>query len=156
MKTRFSLIQPLATLGIILILSVFFSPHAAAQYDSKSEPAVLGRADAGASINKLLWFSLGCGSGAIGMYLFMLGYENLSADLLTAGPAVIAAPALMAQFGNAPPRTDRLIGKSPEYVEVYVAAYKKEKRAFKGALAGIGALLGVIGGFIIAANALAK
>ena len=154
MKTRFSLIQPFATLGIILMLSVFFSPHAAAQYDFKSAPAVLGRADASADTNRLLWFSMGCGSGAIGTYLFLLGLESASAEVAVAGGVLGAVPEIMIQVGNAPPPTDRLIGKSPEYVEVYVASYKEEKADIKRGWGILGLLLGSVGGVIIAIKTL--
>lgn len=153
MKTRFSLIQPLATLGIILTLSLFFSPHAAAQHEFESSAAVLARIDARANTNRLLWFSMGCVSGTIGMYLILLSTENLSAELLTAGTIIGVAPELMIPFGNAPPSTDRLIGKSPEFVEIYVFSYKEEKRKLKG-WSAVGGLLGVAVGFLIAANTL--
>lgn len=153
MKTRFSLIQPFAMLGIILTLSMFFSVHAAAQHEFESPAAVLARIDARANTNRLLWFSMGCVSGTIGMYLLILGRERLSAELMIAGSVIGGAPGLMIPFGNAPPPSDRLIGKSPEYVEVYVFSYKEEKRELKG-WSGLGGLLGITVGGLIAIRTL--
>lgn len=153
MKTRFSLIQPFAMLGIILTLSMFFSPHAAAQHEFESSAAILARIDARANTSKLLWFSMGCVSATIGMYLMILGYENSSTASLIVGTVIAGAPEMMIPFGNAPPPTDRLIGKSPEFVEVYVFSYKEEKKNLKG-WSVVGGLLGIGVGMLIAVSTL--
>ncbi len=162
MKKSSNLLYPFATLGILLMLSVFFSPHAAAQYNFKSDPsdpAVLSRVEAKVNTNKFVWFSVGCGTGAVSMYLAGRGAHSLvtedssygssrglSYGQIFAGLGLATAFQTAIYIGNSPPSTDRLIGKSPEYVEVYIAAYKEEKLEIKNTWGNLGFLLGVTGG----------
>ena len=78
MKMKFSLLQLFSVLGIVLTLSMFFFPHVAAADALENNAALLARADARADTSKFLWLSIGCGSGAVGLYLLVLGRQNLS------------------------------------------------------------------------------
>ena len=69
------MIKTFAALGIILTLSLFFAPRAVAEDALEANAAVIARADANSDTSKLLWSSIGCGSGAVGMYQ-MLTEQN--------------------------------------------------------------------------------
>lgn len=147
MKMRFSLFQLFSVLGIVLTLSMFFFPYTAGAAASGDTAALLARADARADTGKFLWFSIGCGSGAVGMYLLGLARVNLSFGELISGGAIMVAPWVLSHVGNAPP-SGRFLGKSPEYVKVYVAAYEEEKQKIKNDWGALGGLLGIVVGGI--------
>lgn len=153
MKNRFNLLQLFAALGIVLTLSMFCFSYAAAADALEDNAALLARADAKADTSKFLWFSIGCGSGAVGLYLLGLGRLNLSFEYLIAGGLTGFVPWALSHAGNTPP-SDRLLGKSPAYVKVYVAAYQEEKHHIKKDWGGWGVALGALVGAGIFASQL--
>ena len=64
-------------------------------------------------------------------------------------------PWIMSHVGNAPP-SGRLLGKSPAYVEIYVAAYEEERHRIKKDWGRWGTLLGILVGGIAAASIVAS
>ena len=155
MKMRFSLLQFFAALGIALTLSMFFFPHVAAANALEDNAAVLARADARADTSKFLWLSIGCGSGAVGLYLLYLGRQKLSYGEFITGGLIGFIPWTLSHMGNAPP-SGRLLGKSPAYVKIYVAAYEEERQGIKKNWGRLGTLLGIVVGGIAAVSIVAN
>ena len=134
---------------------MFFFPHAAAAAAAEDNAAILARADARADTSKFLWLSIGCGTGAVGLYLLALARENLSYGEFISGGLIGAGPWLLSHVGNAPP-SGRLLGKSPEYVNVYVAAYEEERHRIKRDWGSLGSLLGIVAGGIVVVSIVAN
>ncbi len=155
MKMSFSLLQFFSALGIVLTLSMFFFTHAATAEALEDNAAVLARADARADTSKFLWLSIGCGSGAVGLYLLALGRQKLSYGEFIMGGLIGFVPWAMSHVGNAPP-SDRLLGKSPAYVKIYVAAYEEERQGIKKESGRWGTLLGILVGGIAAVSIVAS
>ncbi len=148
MKVRFNLFQLLAVFGIVLTFSLFCFAQLAVADILEDNAALLGRADAQASTSKLLWFSIGCGTGTAAIYLAVLARQRLSFGEFIAGAIIGLSPTILTYVGNAPPAA-HLAGKSPNYVRVYVAAYEEEKQHIKEMSGRWGGLLGVVIGAII-------
>ena len=155
MKNRFNLLQLFAALGIVLTLSMFCFSYAATADALEDNAALLARADAKVDTSKFLWFSIGCGSGAVGLYLLGLGRQKLSYGEFIMGGLIGFVPWAMSHVGNAPP-SDRLLGKSPAYVEIYVAAYEEERQGIKKEYGRWGTLLGILVGGIAAVSIVAS
>ena len=155
MKIRFNLLQLFSVLGIVLTLGMFFLSHAAAPEALEDNAALLARADARADTSTFLWLSIGCGSGAVGLYLLALARKNLSYGQFISGGLIGLVPWTLSHVGNAPP-PDRLLGKSPAYVEIYVAAYGEERQGIKKEYGRWGTLLGILVGGIAAVSIVAS
>ena len=116
--------------------------------------------DASSDINKLLWFGAGVGACCIGGPIFGLagglvggliipGHPSAPDDI---GPFAVGcsfgfiASGLISLIGiynyqvNSPP--ERLLGKSPEYIEFYINAYKIKTRSLRTKWAAAGAAAG--------------
>ena len=86
-------------------------------------------ADAEATVNKPLWFAVGCLFTGLGTIV-----------------AYVMEPS---------PPASRLMGKSPEYVAFYTDAYKSKAKSIQGrtALTGCGITLGVYAAYIVLVGA---
>ena len=134
---------------------MFFFSHAAAAEALEDNIALLARADARANTSKFLWFTIGCGSGAVGLYLLAQARQKLSYGQYISAGLIGLIPWTLSHIGNAPP-ADRFLGKSPAQVKIYVAAYEEERHRIKKEWGNWGSLVGVLGGAIAAVSIIAS
>ena len=123
--------------------------------------------DASGDINKPLWFGAGAGicciggavGGLAGAYVgnliapptggslgpFLDFGDGAAAGCLVGAVAGVSIPFIGIENSQAEPPTERLLGKSPAYVEFYTDAYQKKTRSLRKrwATAGMGAAVGV-------------
>ena len=106
--------------------------------------------DASRDVNKLLWFSAGLGSavitGPLGTYAGGIIGRNISGDVVMGALAglVVGATAplfLIDNYDPGPP-SERLIGKSPEYIDHYTKTYKSKAKSIRKRSATVGCLFG--------------
>ncbi len=129
--------------------------------------------DASGDINKLLWFGAGVGvcciggtigglTGALvgdliappadtglGSLAPLLGFgDGAAVGCLVGVVAGVSIPFIGIHSYQANPPAERLLGKSPKYVEFYTDTYKSKTRSLRGgwAAAGFG---GVVGGLLL-------
>lgn len=105
--------------------------------------------DAGKDVNKKVWAAGGFG-GCMLFYPIVLTIENMdrnSSGLDDIGTIVItgcclssftAIPMGVALFKTINVSPERLIGKSPEYIDAYTAAYKRNVRMQRFFSSGVG------------------
>ena len=117
--------------------------------------------DAEADLNKLLWTGVGCGilwfpialagiGVAIGLAAGTQSYSggDLLNDQSTCGACVgltigcLIPPISIYNYRPTPP-PERLLGKSPEYIDVYTDAYKKRARQFQLTYSATGCAVGI-------------
>ncbi len=163
----------LALLMAVLIFSTSFTIFAE-QKSVEVQAKIAAERDAETDVNKLLWGSVGVPVGAfcslVGAATIVIGAlsavsnEFIGAEatsscitvLLLSEPAVCACVGLgcglslftaigITRPSNPPP--ERLIGKSPEYVDFYINAYRAKARRLKGLSTAMGAAGGC--GFVL-------
>ena len=129
------------------------------------EAKVAAERDASSDINQLLWFGAGVGTlaagclgGTVGMLVvnFIAPRDSsepsglMPFDDISGGAAVVGCvgcavglilPIRAIYNYQSPPPPERLIGKSPEYVEFYTDAYIAKSRSLRIQWATIGAAL---------------
>ena len=134
------------------------------------EAKVAAERDASLDTNKLLWFSAGAGiaivGGSIGACIgaavgSIINPGTYSGDSFfpiyapsraqCTGPFIgIPIGGLVPLIGiymyQGNPHPERLVGKSPEYVESYTDTYKATTRSIRTKWAAAGGLIGVVGG----------
>ena len=123
------------------------------------QPEVLAAAeqDASRDVNKLLWFSAEVGSvfiiGSLGVCAgkVMGGTVSGGEVMGTLAGLVIGAtgPLFLIDNYDPDPPSERLVGKSPEYIDYYTKTYKSKARSIRkqSAMAGClfaGCLLGLV------------
>lgn len=167
MKTNLtSRLSLLALLMVVLILSIPFTTFAQ-QKSVEVQAEMAAERDAKADVNKLLWTGAGplfCLLGAISggsvAEISDRGGASIEGIILSGvcvGGSVCGLFSLGVISYRSYPPSERLIGKSPEYVGFYTAAYEREirlrraKHAAAGALPFYGLML-LIGGVIEAAG----
>jgi len=150
---------------VLLVVLLTFSSHTVfgggplptkSKVERKQTPGeIQAKQDAKNDVNKFAWFTaslIGCASSRATIGLYSGGYiggpDNslcLSLSLLTM--AVPFLPIVSALSASSAPPTERLLGKSPEYVNAYVDSYAKEvkRQRVKFSLAGCGVSLLIIG-----------
>ena len=114
--------------------------------DERAAAKVDAERDAGNDVNKLIWGGVSCVAVPVGITLagagcaFALnwefdrtrglsGGEGLIVNLLICGGGIVAfSPAVLARFMKPTPPSERLLGKSPEYVDTYVDTYVRKVR----------------------------
>ena len=119
----------MATLLLFSMMPVSLAQQNAAQTQAE--------ADASADISKADWFMLGGLGSTLGCFLGCAGgcflgglgpHRGAQEDLALAGGillGVCAVPtAVFVYSHNVTPPPERLLGKSPEYIEAYTQAYK--------------------------------
>ena len=83
------------------------------------------------------------------------GEEKFILRTVYLGGLIGLVPWTLSHVGNAPP-PDRLLGKSPAYVEIYVAAYGEERQGIKKEYGRWRTLLGILVGGIAAVSIVAS
>lgn len=114
----------LAFLMVVLLLS---SPLATLAQQISVE--VQAQQDAKSDFNKFAWFTagyIGCASGWTILALNDETEDSIRIPLACLGMTVPLLPIVFAISAASAPPTERLLGKSPEYVNVYVDSYAKE------------------------------
>ena len=117
--------------------------------------------DASNNVNRLLWFGTGVGTCCIGGTIGYLAGGSVVSLLIPAnsstshdiGGAAVGWSAIAGGLipligiynyqGDPPP--ERLLGKSPKYVEFYTDAYKTKTRSLRTKWAAVGTAAAVIG-----------
>lgn len=113
--------------------------------------------DASRDVNKLLWFSAGAGGvaiiGPLGAYAgnVVIGKIIDPFSGVLAGFVVGATGSLFFIDNYDPdPPSERLVGKSPEYVDYYTKTYKSKAKSIRKRSATVGCLFGgCLLGFIV-------
>lgn len=119
----------LALLMVVLLLS---SPLATLAQQNSAE--IQAKQDAKSDVNKFAWFTagfIGCASGWTMIALmdrrgYIVSDSTLDQSLRCLTVTIPFLPMVSAIFVSSTPPTERLLGKSPEYVNVYVDSYAKE------------------------------
>lgn len=127
---------------VLLVVLLTFSSHSVLGRARPTKPKVerkqspieiQAKQDAKNDVNKFAWFTaglIGCASAWTMIELMDRGYidpENrlgLLRCLIVAIPPFL--PIVYAKSASSAPPTERLLGKSPEYVNAYVDSYAKE------------------------------
>ena len=146
-KRSTSLISVLLT--VFLVFSMLFMTFAQQNPKYEDERAAAkadAERDAANDVNKLIWGGVSCVAGAVGITGCLLGglivafgaeygdgwsdEEILITSLLTCGGGGIVAfsPVVLAGSMKPTPPSERLLGKSPEYVDTYVNTYVRKVR----------------------------
>ena len=145
--------------AILIVILLLFStiPVSFAQ-----QPAVKAQAEADASADisnksKTEWFLLGGLGGTLGCFLGCAGGflcapdvpRNLGDDFIATSTVLLGACAVpIAAFiypRNVIPPPERLLGKSPEYIEVYTQAYTSRTVLLRRVFVTAGSIAGNLG-----------
>ena len=121
------------------------------------EALAVAEQDASHDVNKLLWFSAGVGSvviiGPLGAYAgnIVIGGTIDSVSGILAGFVVGATgPLFLIENYDPDPPSERLVGKSPEYIDYYTRTYKSKTKSIRKRSATVGCLFGsCLLGFIV-------
>ena len=176
MKIRFSVLQLLSIMIAALVFSTSFPSPSMAQYDSVEAAKTDAKADAKADTNKFFWVATGCGAslltlGIAGLmlnkYISQTGsasyrridqpdvkravdrYDDL-AVVVALVPYSVASSAVWGaskSYKLSPP-TARLIGKPPQYIDVYTTTYKKQKEDTQSTWGLVGLAVGSVAGLV--------
>ena len=169
-------IMPFATLAQQKSTQTEISESAAAQ-DANAvnlDTKAAAEQDASNDINNMLWLSAGLGfayAGGIGgwiagsitdgrilgdSYVLPLPGKGAVVGILLGGLAGIVATIAAIDKSTVDVPTERLIGKSPEYVEFYTDTYQRKMRSLKADWAAAGAASGcalpIIGCLLVLMN----
>ena len=126
---------------IILLVILLFSFSTLSFADTARFDA---RRDAEREVNDTVWALAGFSAPLlIGGYYISGGTTGGAISYMIFTPGVVVGAS---QFYPISPRSDRLLGKSPTYVSVYVAAYKSEIKSLRrrSLLWGFGAGVGLL------------
>ena len=157
-KRSTSLISVLLT--VFLVFSMLFMTFAQQNPKYEDERAAAkadAERDADNDVNKFTWFYFSslAGIGAVlpggcSLGLAELGSDSLSAEdkligsLCMCGGSIVAfLPAVLAISIKPTPPSERLLGKSPEYIDAYVDIYVRKVRRRRGRVSAIGSAVGV-------------
>ena len=105
--------------------------------------------DVSRDVNKLLWFSAGVGSvviiGPLGAYAgnVVIGGTIDPVSGVLAGFVIGATgPLFLIDNYDPDPPSERLVGKSPEYIDYYTKTYKSKAKSIRKRSATVGCLFG--------------
>ena len=110
---------------------IFSMPFATLAQQTTAQAVAAAEADASKDVNKPLWFGAGCLLPVTGSLLKPYGYIMLLGGL----GGYIYQPG---------PPPSRLMGKSPEYITAYTAAYKSKVAYVQTNWMGVGCLSGCV------------
>lgn len=120
---------------LFMVVLTFSMPFVTvAQQNSGASQVIVdtATADANRDVNKPLWFGTGCLISGL-LFLPLSGwYSCLLPPIGLTGT----------YFYRPNPPLSRLIGKSPEYVDVYTSAYKSKRETIQVQWASVGCLTG--------------
>ena len=112
--------------------------------------------DASRDVNKLLWFSAGVGSvvviGPLGAYVGNVvgGTIDPFSAVLMGFVVGATGPLFLIDNYDPNPPSDRLVGRSPEYIDYYTQTYKNKTKSIRKRSATVGCLFGgCLLGFIV-------
>ena len=118
---------------LVLFMMVLLLSSPLATLAQQVSAEVQAKQDAKSDVNKVAWFTagfIGCASGWTMLALIDSGDYIDSATLDQSLRCLVVMvpflPMVSAIFVSSTPPTERLLGKSPEYVNVYVDSYAKE------------------------------
>ena len=115
------------------------------------EARTVAQHDAQSDVNKMMWFGAGSlVSGGTLLVFRIVGEETPL--LLCGGTCLLQGAAFAGTFFYSPPLSpSRFLGKSPEYIAYYTAAYKAEARKIQAVWGIVGYISGglVMGGILI-------
>ena len=151
------------------VLTEVSKTAAAQNANAVAEAKAAAERDASKDTNKLLWFCIGGTLPWALVYGFMGGHMIQNPSEYTGGWVInfeehealacgIGLLALSAScigiasrgiFAKTPPPPERLIGKSPEYVESYLNAYKRKVRTLRGTSTVGGSVAGCLSIFLL-------
>ncbi len=158
MKTNLTFQSPF--LVFLMAVLIFTAPFTTlAQQDSVEVQAKMAaKRDAETDTNKWLWTGVGCGtyvSTGLGIFIGLvagsLGPQTASgssyiSDSQACGICIGATagcliPFIVAFNYKLEPPPERLLGKSPEYVDAYTSAYKTKVRRLRTKRAAVGTVI---------------
>ena len=138
------------TLVALTVVLAFSTPSVtlAQQNSVQAEAITTAEQDAINDVNKLSWFVAGCAALSVGGPVGALaGYtvSNSAGTLIGGAAAGVLVPLIWIDTyePNLPP--NRFIGKSPEYIEFYTDAYRKQAKSLRNGSAMKGCIVGCIG-----------
>ena len=118
---------------LVLFMMVLLLSSPLATLAQQNSAEIQAKQDAKSDVNKFAWFAggfIGCASGWTMLALIDSGDYIDSATLDQSLRCLVVMvpflPMVYAISASPAPPTERLLGKSPEYVNVYVNSYKKE------------------------------
>ena len=123
---------------LFMAVMLFSMPFVAfAQEETRAEAieaaVAAAKSDAENDVISPLWFGAGCALSAIWFFLPLPIYSG----------CVIAPAGLAGSYFYQPaPPTERLVGKTPEYVDTYTSTYKSQRGNEQFAWAATGCLTG--------------
>lgn len=139
-------------LALFMTVLIFSTPFTtlAQQISVEEQVKTAAKRDAETDTNKLLWAGVGCAVPFCGLLGGIAGLLATSDLLFHEGPAYTACfgAALGCLFPIGPilsqpiPPPERLLGKSPEYVDFYTNAYETETRRLRIKSASRGGIIG--------------
>ena len=148
---------------VILMISIlcFASVDVLGNTRETQEAQIAGETDAKGL--KGAWFAAGYMAMSASVIVLILGVqakEGYATDLLRtidnnlicfsgAYGAYILAPTAIAILHTATPPADRLLGKSPDWINAYTKAYQKNMRRYRAASTLVG---GCVGGAVLGAT----
>lgn len=151
-------------LALLMVMLIFSHPFVILAQQNSAE--IQAKQDAKADLNnKLSWEGVGCAVWSLPVLGYLVGSfgDQSSPDgvlgmsdqqacgwsvgLLASGAATWGTLVLIETYRLTPP-PERLIGKTPEYVDVYTDAYKKRIRRLRLKHVSMGCIAGAVGGSI--------
>ena len=134
---------------VVLIFSIPFVSFSQ-QNSVILEARAMAVQDAESDVNKIMWF--GAGSLISGGTLLVFRIIDEPTPEMCGAACLLHGVALAGTFVYSPPPSpSRLLGKSPEYITSYTAAYKAETRKIQALWGIVGYISGgfITGGIII-------
>ena len=120
------------------------------------EALVAAEQDASRDVNKLRWFSAGLASavigGPVGAFAGLVIGETIDpfSGILMGFVVGATAPLFLIDNYDPDPPSERLVGKSPEYIDYYTKTYKNKTKSIRKRSATVGCLFGgCLLGFIV-------
>ena len=128
-------------LCVLIVIVLIFSMPLLSMAETSVDIITRAEADADKDVSELLWFA-----GGVGLYCFGVSTGSLIPKVgYTASPVVwIAGIGYIYRSQKTPP-AHRLMGKSPEFIEIYTSAYKERARYLRARAVTLGCATGAAG-----------
>lgn len=154
-------------LALLMVVLTFSHPFLILAQQNSAEAQA--KQDAEADLNKSLWIGVGCavlpsiwlGGALVGLCAGSLdqsGGDFIISEQEACGALIgmifgCSVPLTLVYNYRLTPPPERLLGKSPEYIDVYIDAYKTRTRQLRGQYAAVGCVS--VGGMMIVGGILA-